>query len=310
MNLAMPRDTEPILTFHPLHESALVSISDFRCRACRGGPEADETSDVNNIVLMRHGAFRKHFGRRTETADLNQAVFFSQGSTYRISHPADCGDRGTVFRLPEHLLNDIIRELDPSIDDHPHQPFPFVTAPCASTVFWRHHQLAQRLEACKQEKLDALWVDVTALQLVADVLEAAFARHGLPSKRRRSGTDADHITRAEIAKAHMTNHLGERITLNALAHAAHVSPFHLARVFQQRTGLPIHRYLIQLRLRAALERLADGEYNLSALALALGFSSHAHFSDTFRREFGLAPSRARGNVTRRTVRQLSKNLKV
>jgi AraC-like DNA-binding protein len=310
MNLPMPRDTKPILTFHPLHESALVNISDYRCCACRGGPEADETSDVNNIVLMRHGAFRKHFGRRTETADLNQAVFFSQGSTYRISHPADCGDRGTVFRLPQHLLNDIIRELDPSIDDHPHQPFPFVTAPCASTVFWRHHQLAQRLEACQQETLDSLWVDVTALQLVADVLEAAFARHGLPPKRRRRGTDADHINRAEIAKAYMANHLSERITLNDLAQAARVSPFHLARVFQQRTGLPIHRYLIQLRLRASLEQLAGGERNLTSLALALGFASHAHFSDTFRREFGLAPSQARGNATRRTVRQLSKNLKV
>jgi AraC-like DNA-binding protein len=310
MSFPVPCDFEPLLTFHSLHQSALVSVSDYHCRACRGGPEADETSNVNNIVLMRHGAFRKHFGRRTETADVNQAVFFTQGSTYRISHPADCGDRGTVFKLPEHILNDIIREFDPSIDDHPHQPFPFVTAPCASTVFWRHHQLAQQLQVSKHETPDPLWVDVTALQIIADVLQAAFARHGLPPKHRRAGTDADHTNRAEIAKAYMANHLGERITLNDLAHAAHVSPFHLARIFQQRSGLPIHRYLTQLRLRASLERLAGGDQNVTALALALGFSSHAHFSDTFRREFGLAPSQARANATRRTIRELGKNLKV
>jgi AraC-like DNA-binding protein len=78
-----------------------------------------------------------------------------------------------------------------------------------------------------------------------------------------------------------------------MARAVHASPFHLARIFQQRTGVPVHRYLTQLRLRAALERLADGADDLTALALELGFSSHSHFTDSFRREFGCAPSTVR-----------------
>ena len=57
--------------------------------------------------------------------------------------------------------------------------------------------------------------------------------------------------------------------------------------------MPIHRYLTQLRLRSSLERLADGANDLTALALELGFSSHSHFTDAFRREFGHAPSRDR-----------------
>ena len=89
----------------------------------------------------------------------------------------------------------------------------------------------------------------------------------------------------------------------------HASPFHLARVFQQRTGLPVHRYLTKLRLRAALERLADGANDLTALALDLGFSSHSHFTDSFRREFGRAPSEVR-QATGRALRQMSKNLEV
>ncbi len=299
--------TENPLTFRVLYDSPILSVRDYCCRTGRGGPAAEEHSGRNNIVLMRHGAFCKHFGRRHVAADVNQAVFFSKGSTYRVSHPADCGDRGTVFASSPDVLNDIVRGLDTSIDDHPERPFPFVTGPCDSNLFWRHHAFVRRLEAGKCEPL---WVEATALQLMASVLEAAFLRHGLPRQRRRNGTDADHAERAETAKIYLASRLGERLTLHDVARAVYASPFHLARVFQQRTGVSLHRYLTRLRLRASLERLAGGANNLTALALELGFSSHSHFADAFHREFGRTPSDVRRGAGRRTLREMSKNLTV
>jgi AraC-like DNA-binding protein len=306
----MPTRTEPPLTFRSLYQSPLVGVQDYCCRADRSGPAAEEHSPSNDIVLLRHGAFCRHFGRRSVTADVNQAVFFSGGSTYRVSHPADCGDRGTIFLPSPRVLDDILRELDPSSDDHPERPFPFVTGPCDPGVFWRHHELVRRLETVPTDHLDPLQVEVAALQLIADVLRAAFARHILPHPRRRNGTDADHLDRAEAARSYLASHLGERITLDDVARAVHASPFHLARVFQQRTGVPVHRYLTRLRLRAALDRLAGGADDLTALALDLGFSSHSHFTDTFRREFGRPPSAVRRDVSRRPLREVSKNLEV
>jgi AraC-like DNA-binding protein len=237
-------------------------VRDYRCRACRGGPAAEEYSDRNDIVLLRHGAFAKHFGRRSLTADVNHAVFFSQGSTYRVSHPADCGDRGTTFAPAPRVLHDILREVNPAGDDRPERAFPFVT------------------------------------------------RHGLPRKRHRNGTEADHADRVEAAKTYLASRLGERITLDEVARAVHASPFHLARIFQQQTGVPIHRYLTRLRLRATLERLAEGANDLTALALELGFSSHSHFTNAFRREFGRTPSEVRRGAGCRTLREMSKNVKV
>ena len=281
------------LTFRTIYESTLISVRDYECHADRSGPGIEEYSGVNGIVLMRHGAFGKHFGRRSFMADVNQAVFFSKESTYRVSHPAECGDRGTSFIPSPRVLNDIVRELDPSVDEHPDNPFPFVTGPCDAKLFWRHRQLVQRLENAQTNPLEPLWADVTSLQLVADVLEAAFTQHGLPRKERRAGTDADHAERVEAAKTYLAMNLAERITLDDVAHEVHASPFHLARVFQQRTGVPVHRYLTQLRLRASLERLANGTSDLTQLALDLGFSSHSHFTDAFRREFGRSPSEVR-----------------
>ncbi len=283
-----------------------MGVQDYHCRAGRGGPAAEEYSDRDTIVLVRRGAFCKHFGRRSITADVNQAVFFARGSTYRVSHPADCGDRGTIFTMSPRVLLDIIRELDPSVDDRPDRPFPFVTGPCEPGVFWRHRELTRSWS--RRSAADPLQVEVTALQLVADVLEAAFARHGLPRRRRRDGTDADHADRAEAAKSYLASRLADRVTLDDVARAVHASPFHLARVFRQRTGVPIHRYLTRLRLRAAIERLSDGADDLTALALESGFSSHSHFTDAFRREFGRTPSDVRRELSRRMFRELSKNL--
>lgn len=178
-------DRDKDLVFRVLHESPIVSVHDYCCHIAQSGPGPEEESDGNNIVLMRHGAFSRHFGRRAVTADVNQAVFFSRDSTYRVSHPADCGDRGTVFTVSPRVLNDIVRELDPSIDEHPEQPFRFVTGPCPSTVFLRHREMVQRLESAELNPLEPLWADVTALQLVADVLESAFVQSG--GKRKPQG---------------------------------------------------------------------------------------------------------------------------
>ena len=47
---------------------------------------------------------------------------------------------------------------------------------------------------------------------------------------------------------------------------------------------------------AALERIADPALPLTELALDLGFASHSHFTDTFRRTFGRPPSAVRAAV--------------
>jgi AraC-like DNA-binding protein len=259
---------------------------------------------------MRHGAFCKHLGRRSLTADVNQAVFFSKGSTYRVSHPADCGDRGTVFEAAAPVLHDIAARFDPSVHDRPDRPFRFVTGPCPRAVFWGHHAFIRRLESTSGEQVEPLYAEGVALQLMAGALEAAFIRNGGSPARRRASTNFDHAEGTEAAKGYLASRLSERITLENVARAVHMSPFHLARVFQERTGLPIHRYLIRLRLRASLERLADAANDLTALALGLGFSSHSHFSDAFRREFGRTPSDARRAANRRSLREMSKNLEV
>lgn len=284
---------EQLLTFETLYDSPMMAVRGFLCLDTKHEHSPEEQSDHNSITLLRHGAFTKHFGKRAVVADVNQTAFFSKDSVYRVSHPGDCGDRGTSFVVGPTILTDIIRELDPSVDERPEQPFPFVTAPSSQELFLRHRDYIRRLERRETEPLELLWADVVGLQLIADVLETAFVHYKeLPAKR--ASTAADHSERTEAAKTFMAARLGEQVTLGEIADAVNASPFNFARIFQQQTGMPIHRYLTRLRMRASLERVADGE-DLTSLAIDLGYSSHSHFTDVFKREFGMTPSEYRGS---------------
>jgi AraC-like DNA-binding protein len=101
--------------------------------------------------------------------------------------------------------------------------------------------------------------------------------------------------------------LSENVRLEDVAYAVNSSPFNFARIFQQQTGLPVHRYLTLLRLRASLDRIA-AEADLTTIALDLGFSSHSHFTEVFRREFGKTPSEIRAELKTNAIREMSKNL--
>lgn len=81
-------------------------------------------------------------------------------------------------------------------------------------------------------------------------------------------------------------------SLDKLARAAGLSPWHLLRAFEDRFGLPPHRYRRMLRIEAARERMAAGE-PLARVALRAGFYDQSHFGRHFRRIIGTTPSRYR-----------------
>ena len=285
----------------------MISVRDYVCRHDCVEPLPEEQSLTNTITLMRHGAFAKHFGKRTVTADVNQATFFRKDSVYQVSHPAGCGDRGTSFGVPVSILGDIIRELDPSVSERPDDPFMFDSGPCDTALFLRHREYVHRLELAVEEPLEPLWADITGLQLMADVLEAAYVHTGSRPKKRAS-TQSDHDERVEAAKTYIARHLGENIALGEIAAAVAASPFNFARIFQQQTGVPVHCYVTHIRLRSSLERIAEPDADLSSIALDLGFSSHSHFTHVFRREFGSTPSEIRLTASVSALREMSKNL--
>jgi AraC-like DNA-binding protein len=71
------------------------------------------------------------------------------------------------------------------------------------------------------------------------------------------------------------------------------SPHHLSRVFSRVTGSSVSAYRNRIRVSRALDRLAEGERDLAALAHDLGFADHAHMTRTIRAVTGQTPSACR-----------------
>lgn len=68
-----------------------------------------------------------------------------------------------------------------------------------------------------------------------------------------------------------------------------LSPSRFRARFDAEVGLPFSRYRMWRRMAIVLRMIAKGE-NLTAAALAAGFSSPAHLSSSFKRMFGLSAS--------------------
>lgn len=90
-----------------------------------------------------------------------------------------------------------------------------------------------------------------------------------------------------------------------LARRVAVSPHHLSRLFKSETGETISRYRNRLRVRLALERLAEGEPSLARLAADIGFADQAHLARVVRRELGATPSLLRERLAPSEVRRPS-----
>ena len=290
-----------------IHRSATVAINDVCCRAKAGECGAEEWTTAHSIAFVRSGVFVKQVGSRKIVADANQALFFNRHEAYRVSHPIMGGDDCTTFWFAPDVLFAGLTVYEPGARDRPEAPFlhsgVLIDAPAAILL----QSLRQSLRAGVANDLA---VDASSVDLLAAVLRATFRSNGRPRVRMKPQTARVHREWVDAARVLLASRYCQRLSLDEVARSVHCSPYHLVRVFRRETGIPIHRYLNRLRLRASLERLPEGGCDLMNLALDLGFASHSHFTDAFRREFGAPPTRFRNKVTAASLREMSKNLEV
>jgi AraC family transcriptional regulator len=91
------------------------------------------------------------------------------------------------------------------------------------------------------------------------------------------------------ARALIRQHLDRKVRLADLAGSLHCSPSRLAHRFKDAIGVPLRRYVLWCRLRAAGEAALRGS-SLTEAAQVAGFADSAHLSRTFRGMFGVVPS--------------------
>lgn len=99
--------------------------------------------------------------------------------------------------------------------------------------------------------------------------------------------------RMEAVQRYIRLHMDEPLNRDVLAAVAGFSVSHLHRLFADEAGESIARYTRRLRLKRAGFKLRAGATDITEVALAAGYDSHAAFSKAFKQQYGLSPSEFR-----------------
>ena len=264
-----------------LFQSPLALVENLRCDGARPGRGPEAFSAEFQVCLPYRGLFVWHVGQDAVVGDSNQVLFVSGGETYHVSEPLAGGYAELIVTPAIDLLADVAEASADHLPSHPlfrrrtRRADPDLQNRRARFLHWASH---------------ANWNGVAAEELLLGLLRSALdvrvpaCSPGPPTRRLIRRT-----------KEFVEGHLSAPLRLSDVARAVGASPAYLTHVFRCVEGVPLHKYVVQLRLARALAELPHAD-DLTALALDLGFSSHSHFTAAFRSAFHCTPSEFRDST--------------
>jgi len=228
--------------------------------------------------FMLSGCYRKRSGPQRVVGDANTVVYFQPGERFTIEHPFGDENCGVTIRLEPGRFDEALEDARSSELQRRTQAFEDTHAVTSTALHLRLQRLVRQFQSdASQEPME---VAERVMGIVRTSLNSGVAHRPLRTRADR------HV---EAALEYLDQHFAQKVTLRDLAQAAGVSSCRISRVFSVCVGVPVHRYLTQLRLREALTRMTKGVTDLTCLALEVGFSSHSHFTAAFHGEFGRTP---------------------
>jgi AraC family transcriptional regulator len=242
-----------------------------RCRPCAAGPADPRPC----IKLMRRGAEEHRLQQRRLVLDEDAYLILNGGTASRSVYRGDQGAWPFVVFFGRGLLSQALREALADDDGGPApEGFGFLEhlRPLGDVVSLRLRQLARHVES---EEADALWCQEQVAALLADALrrERELQQVSLRITSVKPATRRELMRRVLLASDFIWSHHDQAITLDDIAGAARLSPFHLLRMFRQVHGVTPHAYLLAKRMRVAERLLARTQLDLSEIAARSGFGT-------------------------------------
>lgn len=228
------------------------------------------------IHFVEAGSFR--LDTQGKNWVLSQGALFTSrpGAMHRYSHQEN---------MPSDVCVSIIYsqgfvEGSGSGEDYlPPPDVPAVLAPTNRLTFLKL-RLMKLIEIA-----DAVALEGLACELISAVRSGSDGESRLYRTRQLKW----YAERVEAVRELIQVRYAEPHSLASLAIFVGMSPFQFARVFRELTGEPPHRYLLRVRLDHASRMLLDGK-PVTETCFEIGFSNLSHFTRSFRKRFGHAPS--------------------
>jgi AraC family transcriptional regulator len=274
----------------------LLGVRWVACRSAKKGTGDIESSNTDRLILPVRGVCVMHFSPGTKViGEPNLGLIVPAGRLYRVSHPVTAEDDCLVVEYSADCFRDVMETVLFSDDTSSAGTHSLLSpsAMAARNLIWR--RLAQNVT-------DPLEVEETGLALLSYALRRSQENR---APQRRSSKIPRLI---DIAKVVLLTHPEKNWSLTAIARILGCSPFYLTHSFREYVGVPLHRYQLHTRLARAIDLLLETNQDLTSIAVNLGFSSHSHFTSSFRQSVGCTPRRFREIASTRIAAETLKIL--
>jgi AraC family transcriptional regulator len=94
---------------------------------------------------------------------------------------------------------------------------------------------------------------------------------------------------------YILENLENNITIEDIANELNMSKFYFLKEFKKLTDITPYQYLLQLKLERAKELLKQSGNQIADIAYILNFNDQSHFTNTFRKAFGISPGQYKSN---------------
>ena len=91
----------------------------------------------------------------------------------------------------------------------------------------------------------------------------------------------------------MEHHIDTPLPITRVSDTVSMTQRQLERLFQKHCRTTPHEYYLDIRLRHARNLLLESKLSILNVALATGFTSQPHFTDRYRKRFGVTPGEQR-----------------
>ncbi|MEA4847761.1 MAG: AraC family transcriptional regulator [Clostridiaceae bacterium] len=118
-------------------------------------------------------------------------------------------------------------------------------------------------------------------------------KHNLPSKAHNvRKTNNENI---KIVIDYINENYASGISCTELSGLMKMDKYSFIRNFKSQTGKTPYGYIFDLKIEKAKKMLGAKGYTVTEISMLCGFSSHSHFTSTFKKKTGLSPTEFRMN---------------
>ena len=256
---------------------ALV-VTRWRCRVREAGESVVISHRWHTMKFVHTGASQAHLSDGPVLLDSTRVLLAAPDEPYVVTKQFGSMVTGSAILVNPALMPRIAGEHGAGRTTR------LLRADLTPRALLTQHLILRQIE----EGAPALAIEELGLTLATEAFRTSGPAPHPQRKRGTAGRDA-----VAMAQAILAANYEKPVRLDDIARAVDISPYYLCRAFKQVTGMHMHRYLNRLRLRAALEHVAEPRLALAEIAHGHGFSSQSHFAAAFRREFLITPSEVR-----------------